>query len=133
MGRKSWEEGIHSAVQEKLTQQYKATMSLCSVAQSCLTLCDPVDCSSPGSSAHGIYQARILEWGAISHSRGSSQTRDQTHVSHLLHLTSCRQVFFFTTEPPGKTQSNKTLAHHFLSLVISLFTLLSRKNTGFIE
>ena len=38
------------------------------VAQSCPTLCDPVDCSLPGSSAHGIFQARILEWGAIAFS-----------------------------------------------------------------
>ena len=42
------------------------------VAQSCLTLCDPVDCSPPGSSIHGILQARILEWVAISFCRGSS-------------------------------------------------------------
>ena len=35
------------------------------VAQSCLTLCDPMDCSPPGSSIHGIFQARVLEWGAI--------------------------------------------------------------------
>ena len=42
-----------------------------SVAQSCLTLCDPVNCSPPGSSVHGILQARILEWVAISFSRGS--------------------------------------------------------------
>ena len=44
------------------------------VAQSCptLTLCDPMDCSPPGSSVHGIFQARILEWVAISFSRGSS-------------------------------------------------------------
>ena len=41
-------------------------------AQSCLTLCDPVDCSLPGFSVHGILQARILEWVAISSSRGSS-------------------------------------------------------------
>ena len=40
------------------------------VAQSCPTLCDPMDCSPPGSSIHGILQARILEWGAISFSRG---------------------------------------------------------------
>ena len=40
------------------------------VAQSCPTLCDPVDCSPPGSSVHGILQARILEWVAISFSRG---------------------------------------------------------------
>ena len=44
------------------------------VTQSCLTLCDPVDCSPPGSSIHGILQARILEWVGISFSRGSSQT-----------------------------------------------------------
>ena len=42
------------------------------VAQSCLTLCDPMDCSLPGSSVHGILQVRILEWVAISFSRGSS-------------------------------------------------------------
>ena len=42
------------------------TMCVCEVAQSCLTLCDPVDCSPPGSSIHGILQARILEWVAIS-------------------------------------------------------------------
>ena len=50
------------------------------LTQSCLTLCDPMDCSLPGSSIHGILQARILEWGAISFSRGSSQPRDGTWV-----------------------------------------------------
>ena len=49
--------------------------------ESCPTLCDPMDCSPPGSSIHGILQARILEWVAISFSRGSSQPRDQTQVS----------------------------------------------------
>ena len=53
------------------------------VAQSCPTLCNPVDCSPPGSSVHGILQARILEWVAISFSRGSSQLRDRTQVSHI--------------------------------------------------
>ena len=51
------------------------------VTQSCWTLCDPVDRSPPGSSVHGILQARILEWVAISFSRGSSRPRDQTQVS----------------------------------------------------
>ena len=51
------------------------------VTQSCPTLCDPMDCSLPGSSVHGIFQARVLEWVAISFSRGSSQPRDQTQVS----------------------------------------------------
>ena len=53
------------------------------VSQSCPTLCDPMDCSPPGSSIHGILQARILEWVAISFSRGSSRTRDQTQVSRI--------------------------------------------------
>ena len=51
------------------------------VCQSCLTLCNSMDCSSPGSSAHGILQARILEWVAVPFSRGSSRLRDQIRVS----------------------------------------------------
>ena len=51
------------------------------VAQSCLTLCDPMDCSLPSSSVHGISPARILEWVAISFSTGSSQPRGQTQAS----------------------------------------------------
>ena len=54
------------------------------VAQSCLTLCDPMDCSLPGSSVHRIFQARILEQIAISFSRGSSRPRDQIRVSHIV-------------------------------------------------
>ena len=53
------------------------------VAQSCLTLCDPVDCRPPGSSVPGILQARILEWVAISFSKGSSRPRDRTQVSRI--------------------------------------------------
>ena len=56
-------------------------MIVCSIAQSCLILCDPMDCSLPGSSGHGIFQGRILEWVAISFSKGSSWPRDQTPVS----------------------------------------------------
>ena len=51
------------------------------VVQSCLTLCDTIDCFPPGSSVYGILQARILEWVAISYSRGSSRPRDRTLVS----------------------------------------------------
>ena len=59
--------------------------------QSCPTLCNPMDCSLLDSSVHGIPQARILEWVAISSSRGSSPPRDRTHGSYI----SCidRQVF----------------------------------------
>ena len=53
------------------------------VAQSCPTLCDSMDCSSSGSSIHGILQARILQWVAMSFSRGSSWPGDWTWVSHI--------------------------------------------------
>ena len=62
------------------------------VAKSCPTLLRPHGLYPPGSSIHGISQARILRWVAISFSRGSSQPRDQTHIACLV----CR---FFTTEP----------------------------------
>ena len=65
------------------------------VAQLCLTLCDPMDCSPPGSSIHGILQERILEWVAISFSRGSSWPRDRTQVPHI----ACR---LFTFWPIGE-------------------------------
>ena len=54
------------------------------VAQSCLTLCDPMDCSLPSSSVHGIFQAIVLEWIAISFSRGSSRPKNWTRVSHIV-------------------------------------------------
>ena len=54
------------------------------VAQSCLALCDPMDSSLPGSSVHGIFQAGVLEWVAVSFSRGSSQRKDQTWVSRVV-------------------------------------------------
>ena len=54
-----------------------------------LTLCDPMDCSPPGSSVHGIFQARILEGVAISFSRGSSQPRDRTQVSGIVGRLYC--------------------------------------------
>ena len=63
------------------------------VAQLCPTLCDHMDCSPPGSSVHGILQARVLEWVAISFSRGSSWPRDRTQVS-------CIAGGFFTIWAP---------------------------------
>ena len=64
------------------------------VAQSCPTLCDPMDCSPPGSSVHRIFQTRILEWVAISSSRGSSQSRDWESAA--------LQADSLPSEPPGK-------------------------------
>ena len=54
------------------------------VAQSCPILCNPMNCSLTGSSNHGIFQARVLEWGAIAFSRRSSLPRDWTRVSHVV-------------------------------------------------
>ena len=64
------------------------------VAQSCPTLGDPMDCSLPGSSVHGIFQARVLEWVAISFSMVSSQTRDQTQVSCIAGRCYRRQMLY---------------------------------------
>ena len=61
----------------------------CQSLQSCPVLCNPLDCSPPGSTVHGISQAGVLEWAAISSYRGSSQPRDQTGVS-------CISSRFFT-------------------------------------
>ena len=69
-----------------------------SVAQSCPTLWDPMHCISPGSSVHGILQARILEWVFISSSRGSSPPKDRTHVSCISFIVGR----FIITEPLGK-------------------------------
>ena len=64
--------------------QYAISVQFSSFAQSCQTLCDSMDCSIPGSSVHGIFQAIGLEWIAISFSRGSSQPRDRTLVSRIV-------------------------------------------------
>ena len=109
-------------------------------AQLCLTLWDPMERSQPGSSAHGIVQARTLEWVAVPIPRGSSQSRDQTQVF-------CTAGRSLPSELPGKPQtltsiSNwlgtkvanikadcpKTLAQedqeHFLSLLVFSLTIL---------
>ena len=74
------------------------------VAQSCLTLCELMDCSLPGSSVHGIFQARILEQVAISFFRGSSQLRDQTRVS-----CAARRLFTFWATREAILDHNKYL------------------------
>ena len=65
--------------------------------QSCLTLCDPTDCSPPGSSVHELVQVRMLQWVAVPSSRGSSPSRDQTCISYI----SCigRQVLYHLGSP----------------------------------
>ena len=81
----------------------RACLCMSTVTQSCPTLCNPVDYSLPGPSVHETFQAKILEWVAISYSKESSQLRDQTHVS----CVSCsgREIFFTTA--PGSVISVK--------------------------
>ena len=71
--------GIHGDPGSNVPQ-----MSACSVALSCLILCNPIDWSPPGSSVQGILQARILEWAATSSSGGPSQSSDGTCFSYIL-------------------------------------------------
>ena len=68
------------------------------IAKLCPTFCSPMDNSPPGSSVHGILQARTLEWVPMPSSTGSSRPRDQTCVS----CDSCIAGGLFTTKPPGK-------------------------------
>ena len=84
--------------------------------QSCPTLCDPTDCSLPGSCVHGIFWASILEWVAISFSRGSSPSRDWTQVSCISYILRYPPL---PLVPPGKP----IILEHFLLFLIpcSLF------------
>ena len=72
------------------------------VAQSCPTLCDPMECSPPGFSVHGILQVRVLEWITIPFSRGSSWPRNWTWVSHIAD----RFFTFWATREGGSYSSS---------------------------
>ena len=99
--------GVRGQGQEALPRTPSPTVGCwlcCLAAQLCFTLCDPVDCSPPGSSVHGILRASILEWVPTPFSRGFSGPRDQTHVS-------CTAGRFFTTEPLGKPSTLRTDAN----------------------
>ena len=91
---------LHSIEYCTITIIFTISSPPLNITQSCWTLCDPMDCSSPGSSVHGISQAGILEWVSISFSRGSSRPRDRTQVSciagrlyRLSHQGSPRMIF----------------------------------------
>ena len=93
------------------------------MAQSCLTLCNPMDCSSPGSSVHGILWTRILDTGVGCHAflQGIFPPRDWTRVSWVSCIGSCIFFFFLTTESHGVAKSQTrlsdfTLTFHFHAL-----------------
>ena len=112
MGRGSWQAAVHGCRELDMTERLSMHTRACAcahthththththypsesdavlqrseseVTQSCPIICDPVNCSLPGFSIHGIFQAKVLEWVAISFSSGSSQPRDQTQVSRIV-------------------------------------------------
>ena len=89
-------ESRRNLIRSFLTPGVHSSVAVVLVIQSCLTLCNPTDCSPPGSLVYGILQARILEWIIITFSRGSSWPRDWTWVS-------CIAGRFFTIWATGKT------------------------------
>ena len=95
--RKAWRAAVHGVAKSQTRLSHWTELNSQSQAK-CLTLCEPMDCNPPGSSVHEILQVRILEWFTISFSRGSSWSRDGTHVS-------CMAGGFFTTEPMGKPKT----------------------------
>ena len=88
------------------------------VTQLCQTLCDPMDCSLPSSSIHGIFQARVLEWVAISFSRVSFRPRDQTEVSHIV----SKMLYHLSHQgnPTGRRQVSWSTIPNFLRIFHSL-------------
>ena len=91
--------------------RHRLCVPVCLVTQSCPTVWDPVDCNPPGSSFHGILQARILEWVAISFSRGSSWPRDRTWIS----LFSWQILYHWATwEALHRLWQKLKCYHHFM-------------------
>ena len=106
--------------------QLLTVLAMWSVAKLCLTLCNTMDYIPPGSSVHGVLQARILEWGAISSSRGSSWLRDGIHVSCFLHWQADSLPLAPLGKPlmlPSPFLIRKPLLLFLLSLLITLLFL----------
>ena len=84
-------------------------MCVCSIAQLCPIVCDPMDCSLPGSSVRGIFPARILEWVAISSSRGLPvpEIEPASPGTKLSPASPALAGRFFSTEPPGKPKKDE--------------------------
>ena len=120
-----WEKGNINAM--NMSTVYHLGLCCCLVATSCLTLCDPVDCTLPGPSVHGIFQARILEQAAISDPKRSSHPKGQIRFSGF----SCIAGGFFTTghwvasvsqAPEWPPALVKSLLHRLFSSMLGIIT-----------
>ena len=95
-------------------------------AQSCPTICDPMNCGPPGSSLHGISQARILEWVTLPFSRGLLQPRDWTSVSWV----SCngRQILYHWTTVSGL---GKNICNYiYICVCVCVYIYIEREHWG---
>ena len=135
-GRKLWTEKTIDALLRTMGYMQETTnnplflekmgcMCMCSVAQWYPTLCDPMDCSPPGSSVHGVFLARIFEWVAISFSRGSSWLRDQTHISCMSRQMLTPELYMRGNMGPWSVQNGPL--HHSGSLEFTL--VVTEKHT----
>ena len=111
----------------------------CLVAKSCLTLCDLMDCSPPGSSVHGIFQARMWKWVAISFSKVSFQPTNRTWGSCIgrliLYHWATRETYIITYRHPKETAVGRIyfgvsvkimrIIHAYSSFYLEVFTLLN--------
>ena len=109
--KKSWQMEILYFKDLKCKWNFRARRILACMHAQLLTLCSTLDYGPPGSSVHEILQAKILEWIATSSSRGSSQPRDQTHISRIA-------SGFSTTEPLGKPR--RILKGQLIQLILQM-------------
>ena len=116
---------IHLFIHQIFTEHLLFPALCCAKSlQSCLTLCDPMDHSPPGSSVQGILQAGMLEWIAISHSRESSRLRDRTLISYTGR--------FFTTSITWESLNNGYEAVHkktWMTLALLVYSLIEEIDT----
>ena len=101
---------------------FNAKLDVCLCALLCPTLCCPMDCRPPGSSVHGIFQVRLLEWNAISYSRGSSQSRDWTHFSGVSY--SSRRILYHWATWETETRCTYHFKYFLTSLAIMFLSYL---------
>ena len=111
--------GSHGSSTFNFLRNFHACVLCAKSLQSCLTLCDPMDCSTPGSSVLRIIQARILEWVAMPSFRGSSRPRDWTHIAYV----SCigRRVLYHyhhLGDQGASIQVSKWLHHFTFSVTV---------------
>ena len=100
---------------------YTACYYFCLFAKFSLTLCDPMDCNPPGSSVHGISQARILEWVALSSARGSSWSRNQTYITYLALQVDYLPLNYLATDYPSVKHIVRA---HMISFYLSITFLI---------